>query len=156
SLLSLLGLIRFRRRFRCDGLWRSPNGVAHAIALALDAIHQPPSPHKLCCKQAQSKQNHEPPRTGRHNHNDASRQRGKAKNDARDAADLLYGANDHEGFPAGANLRDAATSWQGRQGARQTNLSYHALRTRLGSSRRWLLLQYFVWSSRGGNQSGTT
>ena len=75
-----------------------PDGVANASALVLDAVHEALGPDEFRGEQAQSEKNHQPAWSWSDQHYDTNQQKREAAYDARDAADLLDGAKEHEAF----------------------------------------------------------
>jgi hypothetical protein len=79
-------------------LVRPPDGIADASALVFDAVHEALGPDEFRGQQAQPEKNHQPPRPWSDQHYDTNQQKREAAYDARDAADLLDGAKEHEAF----------------------------------------------------------
>jgi hypothetical protein len=63
-----------------------------------DAVHETLCPDEFRRQQAQPKKNHQPSWSRSDQHYDTNQQKREAAYDARDAADLLDGAKEHEAF----------------------------------------------------------
>jgi hypothetical protein len=112
-------------------LGKRPDGFPDPIALALDAIHQPPSPYELGREKTEPKENHEPARPRRDNHNYTGHQQSETGYDAKSAADLLDSADDHEMGPCAEGSENTRT-YGGRGGTLARSVFYptiHFLRS---------------------------
>jgi hypothetical protein len=100
--LQLYCFVGFARIFGGCILVRAPDGVADSSAFVFDAVHEALGPDEFRGQQAQPKKNHQPTGSWSDQHYDPNQQKREAAYDARDAADLLDGAKEHEAFWKGS------------------------------------------------------
>lgn len=79
----------------------TPDRLANAFALALDAVHETSRPDEFGGEQAESEEDSDPSRGGGDDHDQSGEQQRESGNDAEDTANLFDIAEEHRNFLAG-------------------------------------------------------